>query len=61
MDWKFSTVLSLTILAIIAACGQQGAPSANKPVTSLTETRPLAKVAPAFHLAPGVLPIREGP
>jgi peptidyl-prolyl cis-trans isomerase B (cyclophilin B) len=47
MNWSFRAVLSFTILAIIAACGQQGTPAANKPITPSTEARPLAKVAPA--------------
>ena len=47
MNWRFSAVLSLGILAIIAACGQQVTQPANKPVAPSTEARPLAKVSPA--------------
>jgi cyclophilin family peptidyl-prolyl cis-trans isomerase len=42
MSWRVRTVLSVTILAVIAACGQQAAQQSSK-----NETRPLAQVPAA--------------
>jgi cyclophilin family peptidyl-prolyl cis-trans isomerase len=47
MSWRFRAVLSFAILAVIAACGQQVAQPATKPIAPSTEVRPLVKVAPA--------------